>query len=334
MIATGRLRANYAIGGAMIEALERRGLNRLGFGWNGRVAELATWREALSEKKPALPEERRARRMSVEPGGEGDLEVVEFGQLGEELAVGLEGLKETVIGGSGVWALGNERGWRPFDPRPLGASASEGAHLGGSGLLLDRGVGGGLVGFPVFAGEVSVGVDGAVRCGEEGEGLHRHVRCELAGPLRPAFKADRGAVLVVATIGGAGGGVARLSDLFGVEAAAPDRGGDEDPTMRWKCMAVALSLREPSKASAMRLMAIECWARMASYSGTIRPKAWATFSATPWWGQSWTAVWKVTGVRVSRLGADLERFVAIVDNPSRLAPWAAGPSPARVPRCG
>ena len=104
--------------------------------------------------------------------------------------------------------------------------------------------------------------------------------------------------------------------------------------MRWKCMAVALSLREPSKASAMRLTAIECWARMASYSGTMRPKAWATFSATPWWGQSWAAVSKVTGVRVSRLGADLERFVAIVENPSRLAPWAAGPSPARVPRCG
>ena len=35
-------------------------------------------------------------------------------------------------------------------------------------------------------------------------------------------------------------------------------------------------------------------------------------SATPWWGQSWAAVSKVTGVRVSRLGADLERFVAIV----------------------
>src|SRR5271167_2843120 len=81
--------------------------------------------------------------------------------------------------------------------------------------------------------------------------------------------------------------------------------------MRWKCMAVALSLREPSKALAMRLTAVVCSVRIASYSGTMRPKAWATFSATPWWGQSWAAVSKAMGVRVSRLGADLERFVAI-----------------------
>jgi hypothetical protein len=30
MIAAGRLRANYTVGGAMIEALERRGFKRLG----------------------------------------------------------------------------------------------------------------------------------------------------------------------------------------------------------------------------------------------------------------------------------------------------------------
>jgi hypothetical protein len=31
--------------------------------------------------------------------GKGKLDLVEFGQVGEELAIGLEGLKETVIGG-------------------------------------------------------------------------------------------------------------------------------------------------------------------------------------------------------------------------------------------
>ena len=36
-------------------------------------------------------------------------------------------------------------------------------------------------------------------------------------------------MFVVAAIGGAGGGVAGLSDLFGVEAAGPDCGGDEGP---------------------------------------------------------------------------------------------------------
>ena len=108
-------------------------------------------------------------------------------------------------------APGREGGRGPFGPPPRGALAAEGSHLGGGGLLLDRGVGGGLVGFPVFAGEVLVGVDGAVGCGEEGEGLHRHVGCELAGALRPAFEADRGPVFVVAAVGGAGGGVAGLT---------------------------------------------------------------------------------------------------------------------------
>src|SRR6202044_1340680 len=99
----------------------------------------------------------------------------------------------------------------------------------GGGLLLDRGVSGGLVGFPVLAGEVPVGVDGAVGCGEEGEGLHRHVGCELAGALRPAVEADRCPEVVVAAVGGGGGGGAGLSDLFGVEATGSHCGGDEGP---------------------------------------------------------------------------------------------------------
>src|SRR5271165_2160386 len=100
--------------------------------------------------------------------------------------------------------------------------------------------------------------------------------------------------------------------------------------MRWKCISVAFSLREPSKASAIRLRALACAARIASYSGTMRPKAVATFSATPSWGQSWRAISKVRAWRVSRLGEDLERLEAILEN-LFLAPGAAGPSPARSP---
>src|SRR5271170_5286360 len=65
----------------------------------------------------------------------------------------------------------------------------------------------------------------------------------------------------------------------------------------------------------------------------MRPKAVATFSATPSWGQSWRAISKVRAWRVSRLGEDLERLEAILEN-LFLAPGAAGPSPARSPRCG
>src|SRR5271157_4951483 len=84
--------------------------------------------------------------------------------------------------------------------------------------------------------------------------------------------------------------------------------------MRWKCISVALSLREPSKASAIRLRALACSARIASESGAMRPKAVATFSATPSWGQSWRAISKVRAWRVSRLGEDLERLEAILEN--------------------
>src|SRR5208283_1055182 len=65
----------------------------------------------------------------------------------------------------------------------------------------------------------------------------------------------------------------------------------------------------------------------------MRPKALATFSATPSWGQSWRAISKVRAWRVSRLGEDLERLEAI-SVILFLAPWAAGPSPARSLRCG
>src|SRR5271157_1610487 len=46
----------------------------------------------------------------------------------------------------------------------------------------------------------------------------------------------------------------------------------------------------------------------------MRPKAAATFSATPSWGQSWRAISKVRAWRVSRLGEDLERLEAILEN--------------------
>src|SRR5271166_1773997 len=110
------------------------------------------------------------------------------------------------------------------------------------------------------------------------------------------------------------------------------------PTMRWKCISVAFSLREPSKASAIRLRALACSARIASYSGTMRPKAVATFWATPSWGQSWRAISKVRAWRVSRLGEDLERLEAILENlllapgahRQRVPLGAAQKSPARA----
>src|SRR5208282_3833807 len=46
----------------------------------------------------------------------------------------------------------------------------------------------------------------------------------------------------------------------------------------------------------------------------MRPKAVATFSATPSSGQSWRAISKVRAWRVSRLGEDLERLEAILKN--------------------
>src|SRR5271165_2129978 len=112
---------------------------------------------------------------------------------------------------------------------PPVASAREGAHLGGGGLLLDLGFGRGFVGLPVVAGQVLVGVDRAVGGGEQGVGLHRHVGREFAGPLRLAFEADRGPVFGVAAVGGPGGRGAGLADLGGVEASRPDCGADEGP---------------------------------------------------------------------------------------------------------
>jgi hypothetical protein len=81
--------------------------------------------------------------------------------MGEEVASGFEGIEGN--GHRMAQKRGKERGRRPFGPPPsMGASAPEGSHLGGGGFLLDRGVAGGLVGFPVFSGEVLVGVDGAM----------------------------------------------------------------------------------------------------------------------------------------------------------------------------
>src|SRR5271166_6204728 len=120
------------------------------------------------------------------------------------------------------------RGRGPFGPR-RGASAREGAHLGGGGLLLDLGFGRGFVGLPVVAGQVLVCVDRAVGCGEQGVSLHRHVGGEFAGPLRLAFEADRGAVFAVAAVGSPGGRGAGFTDLGGVEASRPDCGADEGP---------------------------------------------------------------------------------------------------------
>src|SRR5271166_4418349 len=120
------------------------------------------------------------------------------------------------------------RGRGPFGPR-RGASAPEGADLGGGGLLLDLGFGRGFVGLPVVAGQVLVGVDRAVGGGKEGVGLHRHVGSEFASPLCLAFEADRGPVFGVAAVGGPGGRGAGFTDLGGVEAPRPDRGADEGP---------------------------------------------------------------------------------------------------------
>src|ERR1700733_16225571 len=83
---------------------------------------------------------------------------------------------------------------------PLGSTA-EGGHLGFGCFLFDLGLRAGFVGLPVFAGEFRISVDGAFRCGEEGEGLHRHIGCGFAGPLRLAFEADRGSLLLTAVRG-------------------------------------------------------------------------------------------------------------------------------------
>src|ERR1700677_4543707 len=72
----------------------------------------------------------------------------------------------------------------------------------------------------------------------------------------------------------------------------------------------------------------------------MRPKAVATFSATPSWRQSWRAISKVRVWRVSRLGEDLERFEAIFEilvlrrgplaHRQRVPLGAAQKSPARA----
>ena len=131
-------------------------------------------------------------------------------------------------------------------------------------FFLDLGFGRGFVGLPVFAGQILVGVDRAVGGGEQGVGLHGHVGGEFAGPLRLAFEADRGPVFGVAAVGGPGGRGAGLADLSGVETSRPDCGADEGPDDALEVHLVALSLREPSKASAIRLRALACSARIAS----------------------------------------------------------------------
>jgi hypothetical protein len=136
---------------------------------------------------------------------EGEFSVVVAGQRVEVLAVGLKRTKLTGIEGSfekeHASLLPEGRRAGTFRSPP-GASAREGADLGGGGLLLDLGFGRGFVGLPVFARQILVSVDCAVGGGEQGIGLHRHVGCEFAGPLRLAFEADRGPVFVIAAIGG------------------------------------------------------------------------------------------------------------------------------------
>ena len=105
----------------------------------------------------------------------------------------------------------------------------------------------------------------------------------------------------------------RACDLFGVEAAGPDCGGDEGPDDALEVHGGRLVVEGAFEGLGHALDGERVLGADGFVFGDDEAEGLGDVSATPWWGQSWTAVSKVTGVRVSRLGADLERFVAIVE---------------------
>jgi hypothetical protein len=139
------------------------------------------------------------------------------------------------------------------------ASGVEGAHLGRARPLLDAaGFDGSLVGLPVGASDFPVGFDGPVGGGEVGV------------PYSSSPPSDDRAV------------AARASEtLVEKNRPAPAAEATSEPTMRWKCISVAFSLRLSPKLVHIVRSARACSSRIASYSGMMRPKVSATFSAMP-----------------------------------------------------
>jgi hypothetical protein len=145
-----------------------------------------------------------------------------------------------------------------------GADLGEGAYPGGGDLLLNLGFGRGFVGLPVFAGQVLGSVNRTVGSGEQGVGLHGHVGGEFAGPLRLAFEADRDPCSSSPPSPARAAAARASPTVVEQKRPAPTAEPTSAPTMRWKCISVALPLRELSKASAIRLRALACSARIAS----------------------------------------------------------------------
>jgi hypothetical protein len=65
------------------------------------------------------------------------------------------------------------------------------------------------IGLPVIDGEVGVGADRTLRCGQDRVRLQAGLGCELAGALGPALEPDRAvAILVTLVVSEPGGEVA------------------------------------------------------------------------------------------------------------------------------
>jgi hypothetical protein len=117
------------------------------------------------------------------------------------------------------------------DPKaPALLVSAEGVHLGGCGLGADaagRGDGG-LVGLPLFPGQLAEGVDGAGRGGEEGEGGETGLGGELAGAGGLGVEAhDAVPIFVAVFVGELHGQLAGDGDFGGVEGGGAVGGTDE-----------------------------------------------------------------------------------------------------------
>src|SRR5271166_4098802 len=227
---------------------------------------------------------------------------------------------------------GGRKGRGPFGPRRC-ASAAKGSHLGRGGLVLDRGFRRGFVGLPVFAGQLLVGVDCAVGGGEQGVGLHRHVGGEFAGPLRLAFEADRGPVFVVAAIGGAGGRGAGLADLGGVEASRPDCGADEGPDDALEVHLGRLVVEGAFEGLGHPLEGARVLGADRVVVGDDEAKSGCDVFRDALVGAELEGHLEGEGLAGLTLGGGLGAVGSHLGEPF-LAPGAAGPSPARSPRCG
>ena len=98
---------------------------------------------------------------------------------------------------------------RPCDPRHVPHPKAASSSAADLRLVLLLVADGRLVGLPVLAGDVGVGVDGTLGGGHQGVGLQAHLGGELAGALGLALEAgDARAVLVAVVVLGRHGEVA------------------------------------------------------------------------------------------------------------------------------